>query len=156
MKIGEKISELRKKNNLTQEELAEKLNVTRQTISKWELGETSPSLDDAATLASIFQVSLDTLVGKDNVLEEKMSNLNNKQKIILGCIIFIMILVIIIKTLIFGDPVSGWPSLVCIIFFVSGVQLFCLGIIGQYLSKTYLEVKNRPVYIIKETEKDVK
>ena len=76
---------------------------------------------------------------------------------ILFCIIsFIMILVIIIKTLIFGDPVSGWPSLVCIIFFVSGVQLFCLGIIGQYLSKTYLEVKNRPVYIIKETEKDVK
>ena len=66
-----------------------------------------------------------------------------------------MILVIIIKTLIFGDPVSGWPSLVCIIFFVSGVQLFCLGIMGQYLAKTYLEVKNRPVYIIKETEKDV-
>ncbi len=68
---------------------------------------------------------------------------------------FIMILVIIIKTLAFGDPVSGWPSLVCIIFFVSGVQLFCLGIIGAYLSKTYLETKNRPVYIVKETEKDL-
>ena len=76
---------------------------------------------------------------------------------ILFCIIsFIMILVIICKTIIFGDPVSGWPSTVCIIFFVSGVQLFCLGIMGQYLAKTYLEVKNRPVYIIKETEKDVK
>ena len=68
---------------------------------------------------------------------------------------FIMILVIIIKTLAFGDPVSGWPSLVCIIFFVSGVQLFCLGIIGAYLSKTYLETKNRPIYIVKETEKDL-
>lgn len=68
---------------------------------------------------------------------------------------FIMILVIIIKTLAFGDPVSGWPSMVCIIFFVSGVQLFCLGIIGAYLSKTYLETKNRPVYIVKETEKDL-
>lgn len=67
---------------------------------------------------------------------------------------FIMILVIIAKTLIFGDPVEGWPSLVCIIFFVSGVQLFCLGIIGAYLSKTYLETKNRPLYIVKETEKD--
>lgn len=67
---------------------------------------------------------------------------------------FIMILVIIIKTLAFGDPVSGWPSLVCIIFFVSGVQLFCLGIIGAYLSKTYLETKKRPIYIVKETEKD--
>ena len=67
---------------------------------------------------------------------------------------FIMILVIIIKTLAFGDPVNGWPSLVCILFFVSGVQLFCLGIMGAYLSKTYLETKKRPVYIVKETEKD--
>lgn len=61
---------------------------------------------------------------------------------------FVVILLIIAKTLIFGDPTSGWPSLVCIIFFVSGVQLFCLGIIGQYLSKTYLEVKKRPIYIV--------
>ena len=58
---------------------------------------------------------------------------------------FIMILVIIIKTLAFGDPTTGWPSLVCIIFFVSGIQLFCLGIIGEYLSKTYLETKKRPM-----------
>lgn len=64
---------------------------------------------------------------------------------------FILIIIIIIKTLIFGDPTSGWPSLVCIIFFVSGIQLFCLGIIGKYLSKTYLETKNRPIYIIKES-----
>lgn len=69
---------------------------------------------------------------------------------------FVMILVIIIKTLAFGDPVSGWPSLVCIIFFVSGVQLFCLGIIGAYLSKTYLETKERPIYIVQETNKDKK
>lgn len=64
---------------------------------------------------------------------------------------FILIIIIIIKTLIFGDPTSGWPSLVCIIFFVSGIQLFCLGIIGKYLSKTYIETKNRPIYIIKES-----
>lgn len=75
---------------------------------------------------------------------------------IIFCLIsFIMVVAIIIKTLIFGDPVAGWPSLVCIIFFVSGVQLFCIGIMGQYLSKTYLEVKNRPIYIVKETEKDL-
>lgn len=72
---------------------------------------------------------------------------------ILFCLIaFIMIIVIIIKTLTLGDPVAGWPSLVCIILLVSGIQLFCMGIIGQYLSKTYLEVKKRPVYIVKETE----
>lgn len=63
---------------------------------------------------------------------------------------FILIIVIIVKTLMFGDPTSGWPSLACIILFVSGVQLFCLGILGQYLSKTYMEVKKRPIYLIKE------
>lgn len=62
----------------------------------------------------------------------------------------ITILFIIIKTLIFGDPVSGWPSLACIVLFVGGVQLFFLGVIGTYISKIYLEVKGRPVYIIKE------
>ena len=68
------------------------------------------------------------------------------------CLIsFIMIIAIIIKTLVYGDPVSGWPSLVCIIFLCSGVQLFCMGIIGQYLSKTYLETKKRPIYIIGES-----
>lgn len=71
-------------------------------------------------------------------------------------IAFILIIFIIVKTLAYGDPTSGWPSLVCIIFFVSGIQLFCTGIIGQYLSKTYLETKNRPIYIVKETEKDKK
>lgn len=74
---------------------------------------------------------------------------------LLFCLLsFIAIIFIIARTLINGDPTAGWPSLVCIIVFVSGVQLFSIGIIGQYLSKTYLEVKNRPIYIIKETEKD--
>ena len=71
---------------------------------------------------------------------------------LLFCLIsFILIMIIVIKTLILGDPTSGWPSLVCIIFMVSGIQLFSLGIIGQYLSKTYLEVKKRPIYIIQDT-----
>ena len=70
---------------------------------------------------------------------------------VLFCVLaFALILFIIVRTSIFGDPVSGWPSLVCIISLVSGVQLFCMGIIGQYLAKTYLEVKRRPIYIVKE------
>ncbi len=74
---------------------------------------------------------------------------------IIFCLIaFIAIIVIIIKTLIFGDPVGGWPSLACMIIFVSGVQLFFLGVIGMYMSKLYLEVKKRPIYITSETEKD--
>ena len=73
------------------------------------------------------------------------------------CILaFLMIVLIIVRTCIYGDPVSGWPSMVCIVLFVSGVQLFCLGIMGQYMSKEYMEIKNRPIYIVKETEKDVK
>jgi len=63
----------------------------------------------------------------------------------------LMILVIIIKTIIFGDPVAGYPSLVCIIFLIAGIQLFCMGIQGHYLAKTYLETKNRPIFIVKDT-----
>ncbi len=63
---------------------------------------------------------------------------------------FLMILFILIRSLVWTDPVGGWPSLVCIICMVSGVQLLCIGIIGQYLSKTYLEVKHRPIYLVKE------
>ncbi len=70
---------------------------------------------------------------------------------IIFCVVaFLMILVIVIKTLAFGDPTSGWPSMICIFLLVSGVQLFCMGIIGEYLSKAYMEVKDRPIYISKE------
>ena len=70
---------------------------------------------------------------------------------VLFCILaLILIVFIVVRTSIFGDPVSGWPSLVCIISLISGVQLFCMGIIGQYLAKTYLEVKRRPIYIVRE------
>jgi len=99
----------------------------------------------------LFAYSIESIVGFSTVplLISSIAGL-------LFCLIaFVMIIVIIAKTLIFGDPVSGWPSLVCIIFLVSGVQLFCLGILGEYLAKTYLETKNRPVYIIKETENDL-
>lgn len=70
---------------------------------------------------------------------------------VLFCIVaFLMIVFIIVRKLIFGDPVSGWPSLVCIILMTSGVQFFCTGILGQYLAKTYMEVKKRPIYLVKE------
>lgn len=65
-------------------------------------------------------------------------------------IAIIMIIVIIAKTLLFGDPVAGYPSMICVIFMLGGIQLLCMGVIGQYLSKTYLEVKKRPIYIAKE------
>ena len=73
--------------------------------------------------------------------------------IILTLVAFIMVIVVAIRKLIFGDPVDGWASLVCIITFIGGIQLFCMGIIGQYIAKIYLETKHRPHYIVLETNK---
>ena len=67
---------------------------------------------------------------------------------------FIAVVFIIIRKLLFGDPVAGWASLACIITFIGGVQLFCMGIMGQYIAKTYMEVKRRPHYIISESNQD--
>lgn len=69
------------------------------------------------------------------------------------CCVFaaLMLVFIVVKTLIFGDPTSGWPSLVCIILLLSGLQMFFIGVLGQYLAKTYLETKRRPIYIVSET-----
>ena len=72
------------------------------------------------------------------------------------CLIsFIAIIFIIVRTTIYGDSVSGWPSTICIITLIGGIQLLCIGVIGEYLAKTYLETKNRPIYIVKETDKDI-
>ena len=97
MEIGNKIAELRKKNGLSQEELAEKVGVTRQTISKWELGETSPDLKQAKELSKVFKVSLDELVDNDikNILVEKTSNTEKLAGLILKLIRFVVIFVIV-------------------------------------------------------------
>ena len=74
--------------------------------------------------------------------------------LVLCVVSFLMVLYIIIKTLLFGDPVGGWPSLACMVMFMGGIQLFCMGILGQYLAKTYLETKHRPIYILAETDEE--
>ena len=76
--------------------------------------------------------------------------------LLLCFIAFVLIIVIVVKTLAFGDPVAGYPSLMCVILFVGGVQLFYMGILGKYLSKTYLETKKRPIYLVKEENIDEK
>ncbi len=73
---------------------------------------------------------------------------------LLTLVAFIMLIVIVVRQLIFGDPVAGWASTICIIIFIGGIQLFCLGIMGQYIAKTYMETKHRPHFIIAETNKD--
>jgi len=67
---------------------------------------------------------------------------------------FLFIIFVIIRAAVWGDPVAGWPSTVCIILLIGGIQLFSIGILGQYLAKAYLETKNRPIYIVRETELD--
>jgi len=61
---------------------------------------------------------------------------------------------VFIRALVYGNPVAGWPSTICIILFVGGVQLFCIGVMGQYISKIYKETKKRPQYIVGETNKE--
>ena len=72
---------------------------------------------------------------------------------VIVCIIaFLFLLFVVIREAIFGDPVAGWPSLICVISFLSGIQLLGIGVVGMYLSKTYLETKKRPIYIKKESK----
>lgn len=102
--------------------------------SKWSFWNLFSYALDGITAYSTLPLAIATFIG-----------------ILFFLISLIVIIFIIIRTLIFGDPVSGWPSLVCIILFVSGIQLLSIGILGQYLSKTYLETKRRPIYILKDT-----
>ncbi len=76
---------------------------------------------------------------------------------VMMCVVAVFaILFIIARQLLYGGSAFGWPSMVCIIIFIGGIQLFCMGILGSYLAKTYLEVKKRPIYILKETNADLR
>lgn len=102
--------------------------------TKWSVGKLFSYSIEGITGFSVAPLSLASVIG------------------VMFCLFsFVMIFVIILRTLVWGDPVSGWPSLVCIIFMVSGIQLFCTGIVGEYLSKTYLETKRRPIFILKDS-----
>ena len=99
------------------------------------------------SLRKLFSYSLDGIMG----FSVAPLSLASAAGILFCVLSFLMALVIAVRTLIFGDPVAGWTSLICIIFLVGGIQLFCTGILGQYLAKTYLETKHRPIYILKES-----
>ncbi len=96
---------------------------------------------------NLFKYSIDGIINFSQV----PLTLASWSGIILTIISFFVVLFIIIRKLLFGDPVAGWASLVCIITFIGGIQLFCMGIMGQYLAKMYLEEKKRPHYIISKT-----
>lgn len=97
----------------------------------------------------LFQYSIDGIINFSQV----PLSIASWGGIALTALSFVMIAFIVVRKLLFGDPVAGWPSLACIVTFIGGIQLFCLGIMGQYLAKTYLEVKKRPHFIIRETNR---
>lgn len=94
----------------------------------------------------LFKYSLDGIINFSDLPLKVSSYLG----LVLTVVSFLAIVFVIVRKWIFGDPVSGWPSLVCIITFIGGIQLFCMGIMGQYIARMYMEVKHRPVYIIRE------
>ncbi|WP_317369062.1 glycosyltransferase family 2 protein [Bifidobacterium pullorum] len=95
---------------------------------------------------SLFKYSLEGIVGFSTAPLVLSSFLG----IICCAFAFIGVIFVFVRAICFGDPVAGWPSIVCVILFIGGLQLFCLGILGQYLAKTYLETKQRPICIIEE------
>lgn len=99
------------------------------------------------SLLSLFKYSLEGIIS--------FSTLPLIFSSLLGIICFlisiIMLLIFLIKAMVFGDPVQGFPTIICTIFFLGGIQLLSIGVLGQYLAKSYLEVKNRPIYIARET-----
>ncbi len=95
----------------------------------------------------LFKYSIDGIVNFSNA----PLTIASWTGIILTILSFVMVIFVMIRKLAFGDPVQGWASLVCIITFIGGVQLFCIGIMGQYLAKTYMEVKKRPHFIISKS-----
>lgn len=99
---------------------------------------------------SLLLYSLQGIVGFSTVPLALASVLG----VVLCIVALLLVVYIIVKTILFGDPVGGWPSLACMVMFMGGIQLFCMGILGQYLAKTYLETKRRPIYILAETEKE--
>lgn len=96
---------------------------------------------------SLFRYSIEGIVGFTTVPLQISTFLG----LIISIIAFIMIIVIVIRNLLYSDPVAGWTSTICVILLLGGIQLFSIGILGKYLEKTYLETKKRPIYIIKET-----
>ena len=124
--LGEKIISERKKCKLSQEDLAEKLGITRQTISNWELNETSPDLKQASKLCDIFNISLDELTGKENAILTKLDKTESNSKLIiklvktvgitLGTLIFILLCIVTYLTIIITKSAfSSCSRLCCII-----------------------------------------
>lgn len=98
----------------------------------------------------LFKYAVDGIINFSHVPLSIISGFG----ISMTCLSFVILLFIVVRKLIFGDPVAGWASIVCIIVFIGGIQLFCMGIIGQYVARIYVETKHRPHFIISESNRE--
>ncbi len=151
MKISEKIYLFRKEHNLSQEELANKLNVSRQTVSKWETGESSPDIDKIVPLCQIFGITTDELLtGKKNIVEAKADNVKSKfaRNIAIAIVIYIMSLVVIILCAAqFNEPIIGVSIFFCLIAIATGLLVYN----GIYYKRESTEEKSiKRVTLIKQ------
>lgn len=139
MSIGEKIYDLRKKKNMSQEDLASVLNVSRQTISKWETGESNPDFDKIVPLCNFFEISTDEfLKGSNPILEEKIERVNNKNKALTFsmCIVIFIVMCILIEVF---ESIEVDESITTII------SIACIGAISiiliyYFLSKPFEQI----------------
>ena len=99
---------------------------------------------------SLFKYATDGIIN----FSEAPLNIASWFGVIMAFVSFVLLLIIIIRRLFFGDPVAGWASTICVIVFIGGIQLLCLGIMGRYIAKNYSESKHRPHYIVAETNKE--
>lgn len=98
----------------------------------------------------LFKYALDGIIN----FSQTPLNIASWFGIFMTFVSFVFLLIIMVRKLFFGDPVAGWASTICTIIFIGGIQLFCIGIMGQYIAKTYMEIKHRPHYIVSETNRD--
>ena len=183
--VADAIKALRESRGLTQEQLAEKADISVSHLAKIETHARLMGMKTYIRLLEAMDIPIKEhfihmgTAKKDMMLKEKIwylvQDCDERETnlliysiegivafttlplsiaaylgLIFCLVAFFMVLVVIAKTLMFGDPVGGWPSLACIILFVGGIQLLCAGIVGKYLAKIYLEVKHRPLYLVAE------
>jgi len=142
MSIGEKIYELRKKKNMSQEELANVLNVSRQTISKWELGESNPDFDKIVPLCNFFNISTDEFLrGSNPVLEEKIERVSKKNKALTFSLCIIIFFVMCILVIVF-DSIGANDAIIAIISLAS-IGAISVILVYTFLSKPFEEINYR-------------
>lgn len=142
MSTGEKIYELRKKKNMSQEELAQVLNVSRQTISKWETGESNPDFDKIVPLCNFFEISTDEFLrGSNPILEEKIESVSKKNKALTFSMCIVIFIVMCILDVVF-ESMGAHDSIIAIVSIASMGSIAVI-LVYYFLSKPFEEINKK-------------